>query len=189
MSKDNKARYAPGAAYGASLGKESGNLWTLVLVRDLKHPPAKVWDALTDPAQLRQWAPFDSDRNLGKPGTARLTTVGAPSPHVTETRVTRADPPKTLEYNWGEGDMRWELEPIGAGGTRLTLWAQINRGWISMGAAGWHVCFDVLDALLAGQPMGRVVGPDALKVDGFTRLTAEYAKQLGVEPPKWSPMS
>jgi hypothetical protein len=55
-----------------------------------------------------------------------------------------------------------------------------------MGAAGWHICFDVLDHLLAGDPIGRTVGPDALKLDGFQRLNAEYAKQFGVEPPNFN---
>ncbi len=79
----------------------------------------------------------------------KLTTVGAPTPHVTETTVTRADAPKVLEYNWGGNDIRWELEAFG-GGTRLTLWHNIDRRFISMGAAGWHICFDVLDRLLSG---------------------------------------
>jgi hypothetical protein len=82
--------------------------------------------------------------------------------------------------------MRWELEPI-AGGTRLTLWTSINRRYIAMGAAGWHICFDVLDHLLAGSPIGRTVGPDAMKFSGFQRLHAEYAKQFGVEMPAWAP--
>jgi hypothetical protein len=59
--------YAPGAASGAEVRKD-GEKWTLVLVRDLPHPPAKVWKALTDPDHLREWAPFDSDRNLGTVG-------------------------------------------------------------------------------------------------------------------------
>ena len=37
-------------------------------------------------------------------------------------------------------------------GTRLTLWTNIDRRYISMGAAGWHVCLDVLDHLLSGNP-------------------------------------
>src|SRR2546430_10235617 len=49
----------------------------------------------------------------------KLTTVGAPTPHVTETTVTRADAPRALEYNWGGFDVRWQLEALG-GGTRLT---------------------------------------------------------------------
>src|SRR5947209_19416973 len=114
-----REHYAPGAASGARVQKD-GEKWTLVLVRDLAHPPAKVWTAITDPEHLREWAPFDSDKSLGTVGTATLTTVGAPQPHVTETRVTRADAPKRLEFNWGGQDIRWELEPIAGNGTRLT---------------------------------------------------------------------
>ena len=68
-----------------------------VLVRELRHPPAKVWKALTDPEHLREWAPFDSDRNLGTIGTAKLSTIGAPTPHVSESHVKRADAPTLLE--------------------------------------------------------------------------------------------
>lgn len=176
--------YTPGAAFGAHVEKD-GEKWTLVLARELRHPPAKVWEAITEPEHLRQWAPFDSDKSLGTTGTVKLTTVGAPSLHVTEAEVKRADPPKLLEYSWGGQDMRWQLEPLGAGGTRLTLWHNIDRRFIAMGAAGWHLCIDVLDRALSGHPVGRTVGPDALKLEGFHRLNAEYAQQFGVEVPKW----
>lgn len=174
-----REQYAPGPAAGAHVEKD-GEKWTLVVVRELRHSPAKVWQALTEPTHLREWAPFDADANLGSArAKVKLTTIGAPAQHVTETRVTRADAPKLLEYNWGGFDMRWELEPL-AGGTRLTLWTNIDRRFISMGAAGWHICFDVLDQLLGGTPIGRIVGPDAMKF-GWQRLNAEYAKQFGVE--------
>ena len=177
-----RQQYAPGPASGARVQKD-GEKWTLVLVRDLRHPPAKVWKALTDPEHLREWAPFDSDRNLSTVGAAKLTTVGTPL--VSETQVKRADAPRVLEYSWGGGDVRWELEPQGSGGTRLTLWHNINRGFISMGAAGWHICLDVLDRLIDGQPIGRIVGAEAMQFDGWQRLNAEYAKQFGVETPKY----
>jgi uncharacterized protein YndB with AHSA1/START domain len=170
----------PGPASGADIRKD-GEKWTLVLVRDLSHPPARVWTALTDPESLREWAPFDADRNLGAVGIATLSTVGAPTPLVTETQVTRAIAPKLLEFNWGGQDIRWELEPLGGAGTRLTLWHNIDRRFIAMGAAGWHVCFDVMDRLLTGQPIGRIVGLEAMKFGGWQRLHAEYAKQFGVE--------
>jgi uncharacterized protein YndB with AHSA1/START domain len=184
MSEREREHYTPGPAGGAEVRKD-GNSWTLVLVRELRHPPEKVWAALTDPAQLREWAPFDADGSLAKAGSAvKLTTVGAPSPLVTETTVTRAEAPKLLEYRWGGNDMRWKLEASG-GGTRLTLWTSIPRAYIAMGAAGWHVCFDVLDRLLAGRSIGRIVGPDAMKFEGWQRLHAEYSKQFGIEAPKW----
>src|SRR5262249_38458791 len=80
----------------------------------------------------------------------------------------------------GGFDMRWELEAFG-GGTRLTLRTNIDRRFISMGAAGWHICFDVLDHLLSGTPIGRMVGAEAMKFSGWQRLNAEYAKQFGGE--------
>ena len=98
--------------------------------------------------------------------------------------MTRADAPKVLEYN----DTRWELEASG-GGTRLTLWHSIDRRFISWGAAGWHISFDVLDHLLSGNPIGRIVGGAAMKFAGWQRLNAEYAKQFGMEPPNWSPQA
>jgi uncharacterized protein YndB with AHSA1/START domain len=177
----DRGQYEPGPASGARIQKDEGERWTLVLVRELRHSPEKVWQALIDPAQLREWAPFDADGSLGTAGTTvKLTTVGAPALHVTESTVTRADEPRLLEYNWGGGDLRWELEALG-GGTRLTLWTSIDRRYISMGAAGWHVCFDVLDRLLGGTPIGRIVGPEVMKFDGWQRLNREYAQQFGID--------
>jgi uncharacterized protein YndB with AHSA1/START domain len=178
-----RARYTPGPAAGATVRKDDGEKWALVLVRDLRHSPDKVWQAITDPEQLREWAPFDADGNLGTTGAeVSLTTVGAPSPHVTETTVTRAEAPRLLVYDWGGNEMRWELEPIGAG-TRLTLWTSIDRRYISMGAAGWHICLDVLDHLIAGTPVGRMVGMDIMKFDGWQRLNTEYARQFAQQAP------
>ncbi|HTM44394.1 MAG TPA: hypothetical protein VL137_05535, partial [Polyangiaceae bacterium] len=88
----DRESYAPGAASGAEVRKE-GDRWTLILVRELRHPPAKVWLALTDPVHLQEWAPFDADRSLGTEGPVKLSTVGTPKPQVDETRVTRAQAP------------------------------------------------------------------------------------------------
>jgi uncharacterized protein YndB with AHSA1/START domain len=173
-----REHYQPGTASGAHVQKD-GETWTLVLVRQLRHTPEVVWQALTDPAQIHEWAPFDADANLGQTGaTVKLTTVGAPTPMVAETTITRAEPPHVLEYNWGGNDIRWQLEPAD-GGTRLTLWHNIDRRYIAMGAAGWHVCLDVLDYQLRGTPIGRIVAADAMQFDGWQRLHAEYAKQFG----------
>ena len=179
----HRVQYEPGPPSGAQI-RQDGEKWTLILVRELRHPPEKVWQALTDPAHLREWAPFDADRNLGTVGTTvKLTTVGAPTPQASETTtVTRADAPTVLQYNWGGNDLRWELEPSGDG-TRLTLWHNIDRRFISWGAAGWHICFDVLDRFLAGEPIGRIVGPEVAKSVGWQRLNADYAKQFGLETP------
>jgi uncharacterized protein YndB with AHSA1/START domain len=175
----SRDRYRPGPAAGAEVRKD-GDKWTLILVRDLRHSPAKVWQALTNPTHLREWAPFDADHSLSLLGPVRLSTVGTPAPQISETRVTRADEARLLEYKWGDNDIRWELEPFGDG-VRLTLWHKIDRGFIAMGEAGWHICLDVLDRFLAAEPNGRIVGGEAMTFD-WPRLNAEYAKQFGIDP-------
>ena len=97
----HREQYTPGPASGAQIIKD-GEKWTLILVRELLHSPEKVWQALTDPAHLREWAPFDADGSLGAVGTTvKLTTVGAPAPRVTETKVTRADATKGCSSTTG----------------------------------------------------------------------------------------
>jgi len=173
----DREQYQPGPADMARIQKD-GEKWTLVLVKELRHSPERVWQALTDPVHLREWAPFDADGSLDKVGTVNLTWAG--TQQALETRVVRAEAPRVLEFS----DMRWELEAVG-GGTRLTLWHTIDRRFITWGAAGWHICFDVLERLLAGEPVRRIAGPEAMKFDGWQRLTAEYASQFGLETPSW----
>ena len=172
-------QYMPGPASGATIDKSgNGDKWALILVRELRHSPEKVWKAITDPDHLRHWAPYETDASLGAVGTVQLTWVGANGPQ--ETTVTRADAPKVLEYN----DTRWELEAVGSG-TKLTLWTNIDKRYIAMGAAGWHISLDVLDHHLAGKVIPRIAGPEAMRFEGWQRLHVEYAKQFGVELPKW----
>lgn len=171
----NREQYAPGRAMDAQVQKGS-ELWTLILVRELRHPPAMVWQALIDPAQLCEWAPFEADGNLGLAGSmVKLKWVA--TGNMTEAQVTRADAPHVLEFH----NMRWQLEPLGRG-TRLTLWQTIPPRYISWGAAGWHIAFDVLDQLLNGTPIGRIAGAEAIKFD-WQRLVGEYAAQFDTEVP------
>jgi uncharacterized protein YndB with AHSA1/START domain len=168
-----RAQYTPGPAREAQIRKD-GEKWTLILVRELRHPPEKVWRALTEPVNLREWAPFDADGSLSAVG-AKVNLTWTGTGRQQETTVTRADAPEVLEY----GDIRWELEASG-GGTRLTLWHSIDRRFIAWGAAGWHICFDVLERLLSGTPIGRIAGGEAVQFGGWQRLNAEYARQFGI---------
>jgi uncharacterized protein YndB with AHSA1/START domain len=179
-----RAQYRPGHAAGAEIEKD-GEDWTLVLVRKLSQRPELVWQALTAPAELAEWAPFDADRNLATVGPMKLTTVGMPKAQAVDSNVKRAEAPRLLEYSWGPNNMRWELEAAG-GGTRLKLWHNIDRGFIAWGAAGWHICLDVLDRFVAGEPIGRIVGGEAIKFE-WQRLVDEYAAQFGIKAPAWPP--
>jgi uncharacterized protein YndB with AHSA1/START domain len=151
---------------------------TLVFVRDLRHPPEQVWSALTDPSRISQWAPYDADRDLGRPGDAVLTMVDGDTRTQLPVVVLTAERPRLLELTWGEDRLRWEL--AGAGdGTRLTLrhLAGQGRDWLPKLAAGWHICLDVAQRMLAGRPVGVIRGQAALQ-HGWAELSDRYAAEL-----------
>ena len=176
--RNARENYRPGKLGDARVEKE-GKRWKLVFVRELRHPPEKVWRALTSPAEIREWAPFDADRDLGKTGAAKLSMVGGPEPIVSECSVSVAEPPKLLEYTWESDVLRWELAPTDAG-TRLTLRHTIaDEGYVPKIAAGWHICLDVAERALDGEPIGRIVAMEALDF-GWERLNDEYSKRFEI---------
>jgi uncharacterized protein YndB with AHSA1/START domain len=155
-----------------------GDTWTLIFIRDLPHPPAKVWAALTDPERLDQWAPFAAARDLSTTGDTTLTAVDGPDRSDIGATVLRADAPELLEYTWGDDLLRWELSGV-AGGTRLTLRHTMaaKPGMDAMVAAGWHLCLAVLLRLLDGDPVGVIRGRDATRY-GWDDLRAGYAEKF-----------
>lgn len=153
--------------------------WTLVFVRDLRHPPDKVWTALTDPDQLREWTPYTADRDLSRVGEATLTMIDDDSSDDLPASVLHAEAPTLLEYTWGTDVLRWELAAVGSG-TRLTLRHTIDdREWVPKVAAGWHICLVVAERLLDGRPLGPIRGENAKKY-GWDALHDAYAEELAM---------
>jgi uncharacterized protein YndB with AHSA1/START domain len=173
----NRTTFEPGPLAQVE-SRSSGDRWTLVFVRELHHPPAKVWAALTDPAQVGEWAPFTTDRDLGRPGDATLTMIDGEVAEDLPATVTRAEPPTLLEYTWGGDVLRWELEPSERG-TRLTLQHTLEDPDLAPKvAAGWHICLVVAERLLDGAPTGPIRGQDARNY-GWDDLQRRYAEALG----------
>jgi uncharacterized protein YndB with AHSA1/START domain len=159
--------------------RPSGDRWTLVFVRDLKHPPAKVWAALTQPDQLGKWAPYTADRDLSTAGAATLTMIDRLSHEDIKAEVTHAEPTKLLEYTWGGDLMRWELAETSTG-TQLTLLHTLrDKDFVPKIAAGWHLCLDVAEHLLDGDPIPPIRGEEAVGY-GWSELNAAYAEKLDI---------
>jgi uncharacterized protein YndB with AHSA1/START domain len=160
------------------------NKWALVFVRDLRHPPEKVWAALADPAHLVKWAPYTSDRNLGSTGAAILRMNEGEEPEDFSSWVSRAEPSCVLEHTWGADLLRWNLEAINTG-TRLTLSHTTQKlGWVPKMAAGWHICLVVAESMLDGQSIGPIVGKKARDY-GWENLNDTYAKKLAIPNTGW----
>jgi uncharacterized protein YndB with AHSA1/START domain len=174
----NRTSYRPGPLAHVQREAAADGRWTLVFVRDLRHPPEKVWAALTEPEQLREWAPYVTDRDLGSVGDATLTMIDGDASEALAATVRRADRPALLEYVWGKDLLRWELVPTDSG-TRLTLRHTLDdRDWVPRIAAGWHICLDVAEYLLDGEPVGPIRGSEALEF-GWDDLNSAYTDRLG----------
>ncbi|MFJ6571840.1 SRPBCC family protein [Streptomyces sp. NPDC091292] len=157
----------------------AGDRWTLVFTRDLRHPPEKVWAALTEPDQLAAWAPYTAARALGTPGETTLTMIDDEKPQDLPAEVTRAEPPTLLEYTFGDDVLRWELTATGPG-TRLTLHHTVQaRDWLPKVAAGWHLCLDVAEHLLDGDPIPPIRGMAATEF-GWNELNDQYARKFDI---------
>ena len=165
-----------------------GGRWTLVFEREFRHPPEKVWAALTDPAQLNEWSPYTADRDLGREGDAKLIMVDADESYELSAVVTRAERPRLLEYTWGNDGpdgpdvpdlVRWELAPT-ADGTRVTIRHTVSdKDMVGKVAAGWHICLDVAELFLDGTPIGAIRGEEAMNF-GWQELSDGYVAKLGL---------
>jgi uncharacterized protein YndB with AHSA1/START domain len=165
--------------------RPAGDRATLTFVREVRHAPERVWAALTDPAQLPQWAPFTPTRSLAAAGSdVSLRTDGDP-PMDLPCTVLVSEPPTRLDYTWGDDLLSWRLTRTAAGGTRLTLHHTVgSTDWMPRVAAGWHLCLVVMERLLDGAPIGPIVGASA-RAYGWERLHDAYAATLGVEGGGW----
>lgn len=86
----------------------------------LPYPPARVWEALTDPElHARWWAPGDVKAVVGHRFTLDMGPWGSQPCEVVEVEVERL-----LKYSFAEGSLdttvTWRLVPEGHG-TRLLL--------------------------------------------------------------------
>jgi uncharacterized protein YndB with AHSA1/START domain len=148
-------------------------VWELRFERRLKHSPERVWKALTEPAELKEWFPDTivvSEWRVGAP----LQFRHEGGLYAFDGEVLAYDPPSVLEIRWGTDRVRFEVEPS-KDGSMLRLIDTIDEvGKGARDAAGWHMCLDRLDAALDGDP-----APAA--GDEWPGLNREYVKKFGPE--------
>jgi len=153
-------------------------------VRQLAHPPERVWRAITESDQLRFWMPCDivGERRTGAEITAPFWPGVVEKYGLEETsftgRINVWEPPSVFEWTWGGDIVRFELSPHPEG-TELvfTTWLEsTGRAEAANTAAGYHVCLARLRQLLDTGSALAVVEADA----EAERLQAEYQERLGV---------
>jgi uncharacterized protein YndB with AHSA1/START domain len=118
--------------------------------RSLPHSAERVWRAITDPAEIQHWFPaaVDYEPRVGAPMSFRFDDPDEPP---TGGKVTELDPPRLFAFDWGEEQLRFELEPADDGCRLLFTHFLSESIQAARDAAGWEMCLQQLDRLLAGE--------------------------------------
>jgi uncharacterized protein YndB with AHSA1/START domain len=123
--------------------------------RVLAHPPAKVWRAVTEPAELAHWFP------AAVAIEGRELTFSFPD-QVTTGEVLESDPPKVFAFRWNTDVLRFELVPHERGCLLVFTHVLGDEHGAGRNAAGWDTCLAGLAARLADRPFeppADVLGP------------------------------
>ncbi|HTQ13381.1 MAG TPA: SRPBCC domain-containing protein [Rhizomicrobium sp.] len=140
--------------------KTPADTLSVVVERDIAHPPEKLWRALTEPHLMAEWLmQNDFQPAVGRRFNLRTAPYGKWN-GVIDCEVLAMEPRKSLTYSWdsGEGPLRvtsvvtWTLTPTAAG-THLRM---EQSGFRSdqpqnfQGAKyGWQQFFANLEKMLA----------------------------------------
>jgi uncharacterized protein YndB with AHSA1/START domain len=170
--------------------------------RRLRHSPAKVWRAVSDPAEMAHWFPAAVEA-APRPGAPMRFTF--PEEAVVDGtwdgEVLEFDPPKVYVFRWNTDVLRFEVIPDGDGCqlvfTQTIGGDRIGRLGAGRTAAGWDQCLDQLASRLDGgaaepwtdwlTPMSRYISEFDLDT-GTVRETGDgwelhFARDLVWKPP------
>jgi uncharacterized protein YndB with AHSA1/START domain len=132
----NDASLTTGGTQGAAIRLE----------RVLPDPPPVVWQALTEPDQLKAWFPCGVLVEGGEwePGAAISFPFGpGPDAMTLKGEVLEVRKPDALTFTWGEETLRFTLTAQGSG-TLLVLVDELSPEAAARNAAGWETCLDLL---------------------------------------------
>ena len=129
---------------------------SIVVEREIPHPPEKIWRALTQPHLLAEWLMKTEFR----PAVGHRFVLRADWGSV-DGEVLEVEPHRTLSYSWNSDSenanglrstITWELTPTGAG-TRLRMeqsgFRPDQRRAFGGASAGWPQHFSALERVLA----------------------------------------
>jgi uncharacterized protein YndB with AHSA1/START domain len=124
---------------------------SVVVERELPHPPERIWRALTQPHLMEEWLM----KNDFRPEEGRRFDLAADWGTV-HGQVREVEPNRTLSYDWNTKDLRsvvtWTLEPSEKGTIlrmEQTGFRPGQEAYHRGATAGWPRFLSALEAVLA----------------------------------------
>jgi uncharacterized protein YndB with AHSA1/START domain len=156
--------------------------------RALRHPPERVWRALTEVEEEAAWHPTPARIEPRVGGRV----VHAPGDHgeLPDGEVTDYDPPRLLGYFWtADGEeanhLLFEIRPDDEGSILILVHTFEDRLKAARDGAGWHVCLDALAESLDHAdlaPLG-----ERGSTGRWPELNGSYQDKFGISPEEATP--
>ncbi|WP_427137837.1 SRPBCC family protein [Psychrobacillus psychrodurans] len=136
----------------ATIQNEQG-IYLARFERQFDHSVETVWEMLTDNEKLKQWFDELEIVDLRQDGLIQFDMQDG---SYEDMKILDYEPLKTLVVEWGQDIASFELSSL-SNGCKLVFVETISTitEHTPKDLAGWHVCLDVIKALLDGNSIKR----------------------------------
>ena len=163
------------------ISKDQG-LYKVAFERIIYHPIAKVWDAITNPDQLKYWF-TDIELELSV-GSQMVIKFRDENNSLTYGKVLEVKAPNKFVWSWEEELAEWDLEEISPDTTNLKFtYSKLTTEFAVPAPAGFHILLDRLAARLQGNETMHAFGNEGDNEDKIIYETI-YASEVGRKFPE-----
>ena len=142
--------------------------------RQLDDPVERVWEAVTQPDELAAWFPARVSYDELRAGTELSFVFPGGEGPPGSGEVVDLDPPRRFVFTWDDDRLSFDLSPSDGGCLLVFTHVFDDRSTAARDAAGWHVCFDLLERSLGGE---RTTGPGGEVNEPWKGLYEEYVER------------
>ncbi|NRA03249.1 MAG: SRPBCC domain-containing protein [Myxococcales bacterium] len=142
--------------------------------RESKHSAARLWRAITDPAEIAAWWGTPSARVDLRIGGEYFVEFAEPNPNDLTGVVTHLEPERSLVYLWDRTPVEWEIHERARGCAYVFTHHGQPPGMVEHEggiAAGYHVGFEAIERHMDGT----AIDPGH---DAWTRWTEVYTPRI-----------
>lgn len=153
-------------------------------VRSYPYPAQRLWEAVSEPSQLRHWFPSPIVEYEARQGGAIRLSGDPYEPEGSTGTVLEWDPPRRFGFDWGSDQLFLTVTEDGEGCRLELLNILVDRGGAARNASGWDFCLAGLDDALRDTPSDVHAGGM-----GEFRPVLEAYKAQGLPDDGWLPGS
>lgn len=145
--------------------------------RVFNHPIEKVWQAITDPGQLKYWF-TDIDMEF-KPGGKMTIYFRDEARSTSYGEIVQIEPPHRFVWTW-EGELAvWELKKLDNNKTELAFtYSKMAKEYAINAPAGFHTMLNRLEERLDGNETIYPFGTETSEVELVMKYNADIYEHL-----------